>query len=396
MYGISIYIITNEKTKKTYWIYGSAIQINNGKTMAFRVRDLKPKKSPFKHQMLIASLNETELHHLLMDMEAQEYWNLSLSKKKELTIQLPKWSIRPFLIVNENKPEHPSALALTNNTANAKVYFALEKDRWLASIFENEQSFLDKRTVLEESLFEESTLRFFSSDSDRFGNFEIFTSPLQQSLFYPIGLHVNVLRTKVQDQAGGTETDAREVTIWVDRSLEDALPLQLNLTLWNGRGKSEAIVQDQLIPITLVGELIHCNAEEPISAVEVKLWNAEGKLLHYNKSYLMRQVNVTMGFHSGTKWIRDPWSERLPEGLKERVEKQESIGSQKFQVGDFSMDPWVEETKVFSDFLKSTQSRPKYANEESMFFQGNSESEVQFFEWIKAKIESSTAKEHSC
>ncbi|CAM3231488.1 VPA1262 family protein [Filibacter tadaridae] len=393
MYGLTIYILTNEKTNETYWLYGSAIQINNDYNMPFTLRDIKS-KGQFKLQMIMAILDAEELGHLVSELDDHVKWNPQLTNRKGVSINLPSWSVRPYIIANEKKHEHKSAFALTNNTASAKVYFALDKERWIAAIFDNQEGFLKKGKVIEEKLFEESTLKLFSADSERFGNFEIFTSPLHQSLFYPIGLHVDVKRTKVQMQnRSRVETDARGITLWADGSLEDQLPLQLNVTLWNGRGRSEAIVQDRLLSITSVGELIHCDAEEPISAVEVKLWNADGKLLHYNKTGLIRQINISMGVHTGTKVISDPWSKKLPTNLRDRVEKQERITPQKINVGDFNRDPWVEEAENFAGFLKDMNPSPLNTDEDSLFFSGNPEAEVRFFEFIKSKLDASTTEE---
>lgn len=394
MYGLTIYLLTNEKSQQNYWIYGNALQIESDSEMPFKLRNIHS-KGPYKLRSLLAVLKEESLHQLIDQLENQGKWHLSLEHpSQEMVIHLPAWSVRPSIIAHEKKSQHHSAFSLTNNTANAKIYFALNKEKWLAEAFDTKEDFLERGSLVEEKLREESTLRLFSLDSERFGNFEIFTSPLQQSLFYPIGLHVDIHRTKVRiRESRRVETDARGVRVWADRSLEGHLPVQLNVTLWNGRGKSEAIVKDQLFNITRVGESIHCDAEEPISVVEVKLWNARGELLHYDKTGLIRQITVSMGVHTGTKVIIDPWSKKLPKKLRDKVEKHERISPQEIQVGDFLFDPWVEEAEKFSHFLAEIKPSQRNTEDESFFFPGNPEAEVRFFEFVKSKLDASTTEE---
>jgi len=361
-------------------IYGYALDIGEAEPFPWHTININSNRR-WKLLCFRCVINNTDIDTYLKEFDSKEKYVI-----EEKQIDLPGWALRPAIYVLGRDDHGKGIKSLTDRVCRGKIYYALDKTAFLERLFppDNMEREKVKEDILrlEAGVLKDIGIKLFSSDSDRFGNIEIYDSLDSSSLLEPIGLHVGMIketRTSM-NRPWSQQPISQGVTIWADETFEVNLPVWVNISLFNGRNNSVNTIADELKQIQRVGEEIKCKAEEPVSSLKIKVWSEHGELLHCSHSYLVRSININMALQSGKKIIKDPWSEKLPKKYQAKVENVESLSRESINIGGYSFDPWVPEGEAFQRTLKSLFSSPS----QDRFFDATQEGEVLFFEYLQS------------
>ncbi|MCC8125926.1 MAG: hypothetical protein LIO92_00790 [Clostridiales bacterium] len=140
----------------------------------------------------------------------------------------------------------------------------------------------------------------FIREGRRFGNVEVYFPPVYQDGF----------RIKIHKEDGLKRTTVRKVI----PVMEDLI---VNCTA-ECRGRC-ILNQTRLFPSKAGTDILEFWAEEPMSHVEIRIWDqSSGELVFSEKSTLMMRVVVGVNIGSTTYHIQDPWSEKLLKAASNR------------------------------------------------------------------------------
>lgn len=242
----------------------------------------------------------------------------------------------------------------------------------------------DALRKLEDWVAGSTGVKLLSEDSDRFGNLEIYDNLDAGSLLEPFGLHVELIKDMRThpDKWWQQQPVSRGVKIWADETLEKSLPLWVNVSLYNGRSHAQTLLADELKQLQRAGDVVTCEGAEPITSLAVKVWSGQGKLLHYSHSYLIRSLHFDLKLLTGVRYIKDPWSEKLPQKYRDRAESVTTTFRQVINTGGYPFDPWVAEGELF----RSTLAALFPQSSRSRFFVGTQDGEVMFFEYLQSLL----------
>lgn len=382
MYALNLYVFHRKSDDFYALVYGFALDVGDSEPVAWyqrKINDTRPWELLYFWSLLDGEL----LNQLIEKTISAEEIEL-----KEKRIVIPKWELRPAIYMPGHQEHLAGLKSLTDRTARGRVYYALGKTSYLERLFPPSNMERDKvkdaLRKLETWVAGSTGIRLFSKDSDRFGNLEIYDSLDADSLMEPFGLHVEVIRELRTHPSRPWQQQpyARGVKIWCDETMEKNLPVWVNISLYNGRGERQALLADELRKIDHAGQVITCEGREPISSLTVKVWSTQGELLHCSCSYLIRSIHIDMKMITDERNIKDPWSEKLPQKYRDRVEGVKTSSVQMISTGGYPFDPWVLEGELFKRTLGSLFPQ----SSRSRFFAGTQEGQVLFFEYLQSLL----------
>lgn len=382
MYAVNLSVFHRISDNFHALVYGFALNIGESEYVPWHLRKINGNR---RWELLCL--------RSLMDGEHFNEFIEGAIPQRQLDVEgraicVPRWEVRPAIYVAGRKVHIKGIKSLTDRTARGRIYYALGKTSFLELLFPPGE--MDTKQVKEDMQKLESWaygsigIKLLSNDSDRFGNMEIYDSPDGTSLLEPFGLHVEMIREmRVHpDSPWQQQPVSRGVKIWADEKLEKSLPVWVNISLYNGLGDAQTLLADELKQVNHAGEVVNCQAGEPVSSLVVKVWSGQGDLLHYFHAYLMRAIHINMEMYTGTRNIKDPWSEKLPRKYRECVEGVTIASRQMIDAGGHPFDPWVLEGELF----RSTLAALFPQSSRSRFFVGTQDGEVMFFEYLQSLL----------
>lgn len=134
-------------------------------------------------------------------------------------------------------------------------------------------------------------------------------------------------------------------------------------------------------------------AEEPISELEVRLFDESGKtLLWMEHNYLIAVIDVSSNMVTGRKTYRDRLSEKLVKNnipVGKRLEHADSFSPRSFQVGGYKQDLWVPQARSLARMVEARVSPPSTTR----WFPRTIEGEGDALHHIRQLIDDSKTKE---
>jgi len=394
MFASTFYFLKRKTENIAHFVYGYGLDVGESDFKELRLSSVQGASKGWK----IIRINGIITKEELIQQVSEWNENRSITFNTE-SLSFPKWMKRPTVYSYDNEILRKGLKSLTNRTSLVDMYFAINKSKWLTLLFPTKQ--LDSPRAkkemeeLENLIQNEVGISLLSSDSYRFGNIEIYTSTDNQSLTTKeIGVHLKINRERkfLNGRGWKGEYVTTGASLWTDGSLNDHMPLTVNLSLTNDHGNREAIILDEVLTVHEAGKSTDFQTSEPISGYQIKIWSKDGHLLHYEDTHLIRSLNMDMNIRGVNKRIRDPWSEKLPEKYKQQVETVETYGRNPIKIDGFSFDPWVSESDLFEDIMKSILAPNKQSNDTSRFFPATQEGETQFFLYLQSLLEAKDVK----
>lgn len=381
VYVLNLYVFHRKADDFYALLYGFALDVGDSEPVAWYQRKIND-TTPWE-LLCFGRL----LDGKLLSQFIEKTLSTGKIEVKDQQIVIPRWELRPAIYLAGRQAHATGLKSLTDRTARGRVYYALEKTSYLERLFPlgnmERDKVNDALRKLETWVAGSTGVRLLSKDSDRFGNLEIYDSLDAGSLLEPFGLHVEIVKEMRThpDKRWQQQPVSRGVKIWADETLDKSLPLWVNISLYNGRSHAQALLADELKLIKHAGDVITCEGAEPISSLAVKVWSEEGKLLHCSHTYLIPSVHIDMKLLTGERHIKDPWSEKLPQKYRDRVEGVTTASGQMINIGGYHFDPWVPEGELFRSTLAAL-----FPQSRSRFFPGTQAGEVMFFEYLQSLL----------
>ncbi|SHE67601.1 hypothetical protein SAMN02745218_00648 [Desulfofundulus australicus DSM 11792] len=382
MYALNLYVFHRKSDNFHALVYGFAIDVGEDEPIAWYQRKINDTRS-WELLCLWCILNGEFLGQFI-----EKTLSTGKIEVKDQQIVVPRWELRPAIYL-AGRQEHVTGLkSLTYRTARGRIYYALGKTSYLERLFPpgnmERDKVKDALRKLEDWVAGSTGVKLLSEDSDRFGNLEIYDNLDAGCLLEPFGLHVELIKDMRThpDKWWQQQPVSRGVKIWADETLEKSLPLWVNVSLYNGRSHAQTLLADELKQLQRAGDVVTCEGAEPITSLAVKVWSGQGKLLHYSHSYLIRSLHFDLKLLTGVRYIKDPWSEKLPQKYRDRAESVTTTFRQVINTGGYPFDPWVAEGELF----RSTLAALFPQSSRSRFFVGSQDGEVMFFEYLQSLL----------
>lgn len=393
MYLINLYTFYRKSNNFHGLVYGFALDVGESNPADWRQYNIDG-TSAWKLRCFWSTIDSNQLDNLLDNAKAKGH----LVVNKSL-ITVPKWLQRPVVLLPSRNELHEGKKALTNRMSRARIYYATNKINYFENLFypNNITSDVVKTTMLkklEDNIAEESGIRLFSDDSDRFGNMEIYNSLDSGSLLEPSSFHVKVLKKSKNhpDYPCQKEPHAIGIKIWCEDKLKQHMPLLVNASWYSDSSNRRTLLMDEFKQLRCPGQVVTFTCEEPPSFFELKIWSTEGQLLYRSRNPLLRCIQTDIIVNTCSMKVIDSWSKKLPAKYRDTVEGVEPFSKETLYIGGNTFEPWLAECESFSRYLHDIFASNAPCPSKSQFFPGTQEGEVEFFKYLQALLEEAGVK----
>lgn len=243
----------------------------------------------------------------------------------------------------------------------------------------------------------ETTFPFLTSGCIRFGNIEFINTQCVDE--FEVGYIDSEVIKEIIKVDYKEEIVCKKLTISINSNIYTCSKrLLINCFLKNG----EQVILDECKEVFHKKNqklTITFESEEQIGSISISIWKEENEAFQIWYKYsvtLCRQLGLNMGIVGLYGTVKSDWLseiEKTNSKAKEKVAKAEKVSKTSYQklmaIGKYTLDPWVEEDRSFSRYIK--QINPEKTDAE-FFPQGwneetNEYGSISFLEWFKKQTQ---------